>query len=188
MDIISFLSDQLIRGWVAFLTAKYLNLLYQTDKITSSRHFFAAAYLSCTESSILALSRIIITHGDSISVEHLLNCVTQNAARFPHADKQTVLRSVDEHMRELYRIEIFLGTLKTHRDRTLAHLDRKYVNNPTEIFATPDIDMRQVEQTYRLLLNILNTYKGYVESSDLHLSALETDIESDLDYLISLMV
>lgn len=187
VDIIGFLSDQLLRGWAAFWVAKYLHRAYEANEITSCRYFFTTVYLSCVESAVLALSRMLLSYQDSIGIEYLLNCASQNVKDFPHADEKTILNSISSHKQQLSSIDPFLQSLRRNRDQTLAHLDRKYVTNPVKITSIPNIDMQEAEGTFRLVLKIINTYKGYAEDSELRLDSLETNIEDDLKYLIGLI-
>jgi len=186
-DILGYLSNQLARGWLFFLVAKYVYQAFQSSQITSARHFFAATYLSCIESAILALSRLAVPHSDSISIEYLLNCSAQSPKAFPRAQKEVVLNSVSEHRQQLKAIGSLIANVKEQRDQTIAHLDRKYVNNPSAIFSSPPLDMREIERTFVLLLRIINTYKRYLDSSELFLNFLAPNVRDELEYLIGLI-
>lgn len=186
-DILGYLSDQLVRGWVALQVSKYLHQAFQNQKITCARYFFTSAYLSCTESAVLTLSRLIIPNNDSINIEYLLNVSKHNLKAFSYGSKEEVLKAILEHEQKLGAIASLVVSIKDHRNRTIAHLDRKYINDPTVIFANPPIDMREVERVFQLVLQIINTYKGYFDSSELYLAHLEKDVEDDLGYLTHLM-
>ncbi len=186
-DILGYLSDQLGRAWLIFSVAKCIHQANQDGRITSARYFFTATYLSCAEFAVLALSRLTVPHGGSINIEYLLNCCEQNSRAFPHASREEVLHSVSEHREQLASMHSFIENVRVHRNRTIAHLDRRYVNDPSSIFATPPIDMREVEETFELLLRIINTYKGYLDSSELYLASLEPSVMEELEYLIGLI-
>lgn len=47
--------------------------------------------------------------------------------------------------------------------------------------------MRDVEKIYRFLLDAINKYKNYFESSELYLEGLEAGIEEDIDYVFGLI-
>lgn len=186
-DILGYLSDQLARGWLAFLISKHLYRAFQSQQITCARYLFITTYLSCTESAILALSRLTIPNGDSINIEYLLNISEKNSQAFPHAHKEEILKAVLEHKQKLAAIGSLLANIKEQRDRTIAHLDKKYINNPAIITANPPIDMNEVEKVFQLILHIINRYKGYFESSELYLANFERNIEDDLGYLLHLI-
>ena len=186
-DILGCLSDQLARGWLVFLVAKYVYQTFHSSRITSARYFFTATYLSCMESAILALSRLAVPHSDSISIEYLLNCSEQSPRAFPRTQKEAVLSSVCEHRQQLKTIDSLIANVKEQRNRTIAHLDRKYVNNPASIFSSPPLDMSGVERAFILLLRIINTYKRYLDSSELFLDNLAPNVREDLEYLIGLI-
>lgn len=185
--ILGYLSDQLARGWVALQVSKYLHQAFQNQQFSCARYFFTSAYLSCTESAVLTLSRLIIPNDDSVNIEYLLNVSKQNPKAFSYAAKEKVLKAVLEHEQKIETIASLVVSIKDHRDRTIAHLDRKYINDPTVIFANPPIDMREVERVFQLVLQIINTYKGYFDSSELYLADLEKEVEDDLGYLTRLM-
>jgi len=186
-DVLGYLSDQLVRGWVALQVSKHLYQALQNQKITCARYFFTSAYLSCTESAVLTLSRLIIPNNDSINIAYLLNVSKQNPKAFSYTGKEEVLKAVLEYEQKIETIASLVVSIKDHRDRTIAHLDRKYINDPTVIFANPPIDMREVERVFHLVLQIINTYKGYFDSSELYLAHLEKEVEDDLGYLTHLI-
>ena len=187
MDILGYLSDELDRGWIALLVAKHLHQAFENQKLTCTRYFFTSAYLSCVESAVLTLSRLIIPNNDSINIEYLLNVSEQNPRAFSYASKEEILKTVLEHKQQFGTIASLIASIKDHRDRTIAHLDRKYINDPKVIFANPPIDMREVERVFQLVLQIINTYKGYSDSSELDLSHLEREVADDLGYLAHLI-
>ena len=187
-DILGYLSGQLGSAWRVFSVAKHIYQANQDGRITGARYFFPATYLSCTESAVLAISRLTVPHGDSINIEYLLNCCEQNSRAFPSASREEVLHSVSEHREQIANQHTFIENVKIHRDQTICHLDRRYVNDPLSIFATAPIDMKGVENAFELLLRIINTFRGYLDSSELHLASLvEPRVVEDLEYLIGLI-
>ena len=90
--ILGYLSDQLFRAWSAFLVAKHIDQVLEDDNIKSLHYFFVATYLSCTESTILGLSKLTIPHNDSMHVEYFLNWCEQNPQAFVGMDKDDILK------------------------------------------------------------------------------------------------
>jgi len=185
-DILGYLSNQLQQAWIMTMVAKHLDRAWRQGKITRSCWFFQAARIACTESAILTFSRLTIDHRDSIHIGYLLNCCRQNPGVFRHANPTLVSEALEKHKRQLEDMEPLVEAVKTPRDQSIAHLDRRYVNNPDAVFSAPPIDMRKLEQALTVLLSIVNTYKGFLDSSELRLESLEARVAEDLAHLLAL--
>jgi hypothetical protein len=183
-NILSHLSDQLFRAWSAFLVAKHIDPILEDSHITSIRYFLTAAYVSCFESAILALSKLTIPHGESMNIEYLLNCCEQSPEVFANVDKDEILRSVRAHRQQFEKVKPLIEHVKTWRNKAIAHLDRQYVNDPTSISSIPPIDMAQVEEVFILLEKIINAYRGYLNASELRLSDYKARMAEDWEHLI----
>jgi hypothetical protein len=185
--ILDNLFDQISIGWRALLVAKYIYQANERQPISSARYFFLSVYAACIESTILALARLVIEHADSVTIGYLLNCAFNNPSDFAYADKETVQSSVAEHRKQLDNIANLVESVRTHRDLTIAHLDRKHVNQPGAIDSLVPIDLRQVENLFSQLLNIVNVYKGYFDSSEYRIDVLGPRIKEDISYLLGLI-
>lgn len=187
IKILGYLTNQIMRGRAAFISAKHLAQALEENKTLSSRIFFKTAYFSCIESSILTLSKLALSDKKSVNINYLLNCAEQSSNNFPYASKRVVLDSISKHKNQLLDIAPFMGIVKAQRNKTLAHLDKSHVNNPDEIFSIPDIDIQEVGKVFQLLLDIVDTYEGYARSSQLHLTSFEKSLSNDIDYLMELI-
>jgi hypothetical protein len=187
-DTLGYLSDQLSRAWLAFALAKAINQAYQDGRLTCGLYLWSTTYWTCTESAVLGLCRLALRDADSLNIHYLLNLCRQSPEALTRVSKEKLLLSIRQNaaLLEGEIIADFLANTKIHRDRTVAHLDRKYVNDPQQILATPPVDMWLVESVFDLLLRIVNTFKGYLDSSELCLSHVEQSVQEDLDYLLSL--
>lgn len=186
-DIIDGLMDELSRGWINYCVAKRLHEAYASKRLSAARWLFLACYESCLESSVLALSRLLIPHKDSIHVPYLLNCAENCPGIWPHASEARVLGFVAADRLELEAVGPLLAHVKNERDRVIAHLDRYLITQPEMILVRPGVNMDGVGQAYRLVLRIVNTYAGFLNGSELSLDNVEPAISSDLDYVIELM-
>ena len=187
LDIIGYLSNQMVRGWSAFLVAKNIHLAYQEGRISSSVFFFTATYQASIEAAFLTLSRILLKNRDSISFEYLLDVVSDNKSTYPPGYKENVLKTITNHKQELEQFASFRETLKTQRDKISAHLDREFVNNPGSISLIPPLDFNEGAKAFKFLLKVINAYKGYFDASVLLLSSLDSDIPEDIEYLLNLI-
>jgi hypothetical protein len=168
--------------------AKHVHDARSSQRINCAYYFFNTVEEACIESAILALSRVIVPNNDSINVQYLLNYSEQNHHAFPRADQQTIADSVQQHRQQLASISSLIANIKEQRDRTVAHLDRKHVTNPSAVYAYPPLNYMEIESVFGLLLRIINTYSGYlVPSEDIRLDDIEPSVVDDMSYLIKLI-
>jgi len=187
-DILRHLTNLLQEGWEAFLVAKHIHEALISKRIRSTYYFFNTTERSCIESAIIALSKIVIPHDDSISIQYLLNYVEQNSQVFSRAESQTIINNVKEHRQQLNAISPLIANIKEQRDHTIAHLDKRHITNPSSLYTYPPPNYIEVENAFELLLNMINTYLGYlVPSNDFRLHSLDARIAEDSNYLIGLI-
>lgn len=154
--------------------------------MSSARYLFAAAYWACLEQSVLVLAKLTIKHRDSISIHYLLNQAENNTELFDSAAADEVVESIRDHRALLQDYATLINTARAQRDRVIAHLDRKNINDPPTILAAP-VNMNEVEECYQALLTMLNAYKGYYDDSELYLSHIDEMVQEDISYLARLM-
>lgn len=187
-DIIGHLAHQLAKGWGAFLVAKRIHEIQASKRINCVHYFFGITEESCIESAILALSRVIVSHDDSINIQYLLNYAEQNHQIFSRAGRQEIMDRVQQHREQLNAISSLIANIKEQRDRTVAHLDRKHITNPSAVYTHPPLNYREVENTFGLLLSIINTYSGYMSpSEEIRLDNIDSGVIEDLNYLVGLI-
>ena len=187
-DIIGHLTHQLANGWGAFLVARHIHEARASRQINCAHYFFSISEESCIESALLALSRVIVAHNDSINIQYLLSYVEQNHQAFPSVDEKTLTDSVSRHIQELNNISSLIANIREQRNRTIAHLDRRHVTNPSSVYTHPPLDYREVEQAFGLLLGIINTYSGYLRpSEEIRLDNIDAGIDEDSNYLVRLI-
>jgi hypothetical protein len=187
--ILDYLANQINHGWGSFLVAKHIHLARVGRRINSAYYFFGIAEASCVETAAMALSRIFIPHDDSITIPYLLNYAEQNPQVFSRIDRPTILERIEEHRQELNSISSLISNLKEQRDHALAHLDKKHITNPDAVYTHPPLDYNEVEKTFPLALNIVNTYSRFlVPSNEFRLDSLEPGIVDDISYLTGLIM
>ena len=187
-EILMQLTNLLQHGWGTLLVAKHIQEARTSKRINSSHFFFSITENSCIESSLIALSKIIIPHDDSISIHYLLNFAEQNHQVFSRSDKQTIIKIIREHRQQLLAISALIANIKEQRDHTLAHLDKKHITNPSIVHTYPPLNYVEVENAFELILNIINTYFGYLSPSyDFRLHSMDSRIAEDTNYLIGLL-
>jgi len=185
--ILSQLSDQLFRGWSAFLVARHIDGVLERDAIADVRYLSVTVLVACVESTILALTKLTLPHKDSMHIGYLLNCCEQDPQTFPNVDRPEILTAVERHREQLEEVKPLIECARTWRNRAIAHLDKKHVNDPELMSSTPPIDMTRVEDTFRLLEGIINTYRGYLDFSEMRLSESEARIADEWERLVGLL-
>lgn len=181
------LAVQIEKGLVMCATSKHIRRLYKENDITSAYYLFSATYLAATESAIMAFARITIPNDDSITFQYLFNLILQKAKSFPHAPKAKVVSTVRRHKDQCVTLEPLIEKVRTQRDKMGAHLDRIFVNNPEKVFTIEPIDMTKVEEGFRLLLQIIDTYKDYAQKVELQMTPIEEGLADDIDYILRLI-
>ncbi|MBN1449746.1 MAG: hypothetical protein JW963_01930 [Anaerolineales bacterium] len=187
-DIINQLTVQLAKGWQTYLVAKHVHERRASKRISSMVYFFNTVEISCLETTILTLSKLLVSQAASISVPYLLNFVEQNPSAFPEIQRERLIDLVNRHREELRLLEPLVNNLRQQRDRTIAHLDKLHVTNPSVISSVPPLNYLEVEKVFRDLTALLNEYASHMEpSSYIFLGALEPNIIEDVEYLTKLI-
>lgn len=184
--ILGYLSNELLRGMLFFNIVKNLRNAYTKRQLTSARYFFAGAYEACLRESLISFSKVVMPNPDSISIDYLLNCAIQTPRAFPRITKDDLQKLVARHRAQLGAFQPLLENVKAQRDRILAHLERKHINDPSAVFAEP-IDMSEVEKGFSVLLQIVNAYKRMFDNSELVLGDIGESIQEDIAYLVQLI-
>jgi hypothetical protein len=184
-QLLDLLFEQLKMARGAFLVAKYIYDAKQGNRINSTHYFFSQVYQSCLESSILALSRLLVQNSDSINFDYLLECVKKNIDSFPHTSSEAVKFAIAQHREQLENYKSLILKIKNQRDKTIAHLDKKHVNNLGLIFKYPPISEAEIEKIFDVLMEIINAYGGYLTPSQgFHLDVLAPNIHDDIEFVI----
>jgi hypothetical protein len=187
-DIISQLTTQLAKGWQTYLVAKQIYERRRNKRISSMVYFFNTVEISCLETTILTLSKLLVSQNASISIPYLLNFAEQNSSAFPKIQQEQLADLVNHHREELLLLEPLVSNLKQQRDRTIAHLDKLHVTNPSVITSVPPLNNLEVEKVFKDLVSLLSEYASLMEPSTyIFLGALEPNIIEDIEYLTKLI-
>lgn len=186
-EIVQYLSDQLTRGWAALWVAQQIDGARQSGRLRNAHAFWGTTYEASVESAILALARLIVPHKDAISVEYLLNCVYQSPSAFPRPEREAVMRTVAQHRALLGAIGPLVDRVKNHRDRTIAHLDKRHVNQQDLLESQRPIDLDEIERAFGRILAVLNAYRVYLDQPSVQLADLRAGLSEDWTDLLRLI-
>ena len=184
--ILDNLTGNLSAGWLYYFCAKSLDLAYNNHRVTCSRSFFMGCYDACLNESVLTLSKLLLDNSDSVSIHYLFQQARNNVESFTNSTPDVIINAVNQSEKELSKFSEFINILKFNRDKSLAHIDRKHLNNPTEIIEKANIDMNEVENCFREILRIINMFLLYKNLGELSLINIEQDVPEDLNFLLNL--
>ena len=186
-DIFDYLCDELDRGNHFYQIAKTLQRAYEGNRLAEAPYFFAGVYDACMRESILSLAKLTVPDNNSITIDYLLNTVLQNHRAFKLAATNDIEMAVARHQRQLNKeLRPLIDSVKGQRDRVIAHLDRKHINDPSAILSNK-VNMTEVGQCFEVLLQMVNTYKVYYDAVEFSFDLIERSVQSDVNYLITLM-
>ena len=106
-------------------------------------------------------------------------------SRIHNIDSDKLKQTIDGHKKKLESYNSLLANVKFQRDRVIAHFDRKHITNPSAILSNPSLDMDDVGNCYRELLQIINDYNLYNNKSEFILINIEEEVAGDLEFLLS---
>jgi hypothetical protein len=184
--ILGYLSHELHRGILFLNIVKALHTAYNKQQLTSARDFFAGTYEACLREALISFSKTVMPDQNSITIDYLLNCAMQSPHVFSRIAKADLQKLVTHHKAQLDAFRPLFENVKVQRDRILAHLDRKHINDPSAVFAEP-INMTEVERCFGVLLQIINGYNRVFDNSELSLKDAGESIHEDVGYLVQLM-
>jgi len=185
--ILESLLGQVTQGLLFFYCSRSLHAAFAREGIIKRSYLFYGAYLASTNEAILAVARTAIADSDSITIHYLLNYAENMPHLFSSDDHEIVRQSVKEQKGRLEGFAPLIDSIREQRDRVLAHLDRKHVNDPSALFAHPEgVDMTGVGRYLIAILDVVNFYAGFF-NTEFDPRHLEAAIAGDIDILVRWM-
>lgn len=182
-----FLFGQITQGLGYFYCARSLHQAFQRNRFMRASNFFYWAYQATEREAIMALARIIKEHPDSITIDYLFNLVENNPHLFSPDNPGSVRQAVANHRARLEKYQSLIESVCEQRDRVGAHLDKKHVNNPADLFVHPQgVNLTELGDCLWEVLDILNFYADYY-GTEFDPSNLESAIAGDVDILMRWM-
>ena len=185
--LLDHLADLLLRTWSSFLVAKNLDPIIESKDFVKSRYFLVSVHISCVESSLLGFSKLLSDKKNEISVGYLFNMCNEKSLVLTGVSKDKLSYTVRTHQKQLAELKPLIQQVKMWRDRSIAHLDRKYVNDPSTIAKMQPVDMEYVGEGFILLQDLINVYRKWLGMHLLGLQKAETAMISEWRYLAKLI-
>jgi hypothetical protein len=178
--ILDLLTVELVKGILYWQIAARLYPRFAHIDFTNSPALLSGTYQACYNRALLCLAKLGIYERESVSIEYLLNCASQNLKAFRYVKRDELDATIMHHRHLLAERKPFLEKVKVLRDRILAHLDRKHINEP-EIINPLQIQPGEIEQTFEIFLEIINCYKGYYDQTTIDLATRKQELGDDID-------
>ncbi len=155
-----------------------LNVIRQEykGKITSENDLFILASITSTfNTAILVMANTVNTakpNNDSIHLTYLINQIKVSRNTFEPDTYESLILFVHKFEEELAKIAPTIIRVVELRDKTVAHIDRKYVNDPASILQNPPIEWDDMIFAYDLVgsgLLEIGKYLGFDENIGNHI-------------------
>lgn len=186
-SLLDHLTDLLFRTWSAFLVAKNLDSMSNGNDFIQNRYFLISAYVSCVESALLGFSKLMLSKKDEISVGYLLDLCNKESSAFTQVNQADVSRIVQEHRQQLTKLEPLVQQVRIWRDKSIAHLDRKHINDPSFLANMQPVDMEELGEGFILLQDIINVYRKWLRMGLIRLEVAESKMTHEWQKLSELI-
>lgn len=138
-------------GVLAFVLIKTIREEYQRSQETKDDIFLGTVIISTYNSMILTLANTIKPNKDSIHLFYLLSYIKDSKDLFDTKTYDQLVNFISEVETELDKISHITDSVIKLRNTTVAHLDRKHVNNPLILLQNPPIKWSDMELAYTII-------------------------------------
>lgn len=169
------LLDRFLQGTLAMTILKTIREGYE-EKNGNDDIFIYTLVVSAYNTAILMFANTLKSQGGTINLDYLLNSMKANTKNLFH---DTVTREsfsmfigeVDVLRQELEQVTAAVIEL---RDKSVAHWDKKHINDPSFFLRDSPTQWEELEQAYFIVEKILSglgTHLGMDDNSGLYLIA-----------------
>jgi len=199
--------DKLI--WQTLYVRAHLKLWERLENYKSSHlkelnqapHFFTFTIRAHLDDALMTLSRIIRKQKGALTIWKFLDFVEKNSGIFsneafsqrerrkPDYNERWVKsytpitqKEIEEDKQKLLSLEHTINNLIIWRDKTIAHIDHKFLVTGKIISKEHPLQRQQIQEVIDTLVAILNRYSRAYNSSTFHEKFLgEDDVQSVMD-------
>jgi hypothetical protein len=143
--------DYYLSGSTALTVLNMIRQQYEGQSITHDDIFLTTMVNSTYNTTILSLANIIKPHKESVSLDYLITCVKDSKDLFDVKTKNRFLSFVDEINYALSIISTTIERVTELRDKSVAHLDRKHINNPSFFLKKPPMKWDELATAYSVV-------------------------------------
>lgn len=145
------LLDYFFSGVLAFVVLKTLREEYQSTQEEQDEIFISTLYISTYNTIVLALANTVKPSKESIHLAYLFNCIKESKSKFDIGTFSRLSSFMQEAESLLTSITLTIDAAITLRDTSVAHLDRRHVNNPATLINNPPIKWKDIEFAYDIV-------------------------------------
>jgi len=152
-EIFQRLLDYFYTGSLSFIVLDTLRTQIDLTKRGGDSNFIVAVYLASYNTLMLALANIAKPDDDSINLHYLFNCIRGSRRSFSGEQYDQLVAFLLEFESALLEIEGTIEAAIKIRDTTVAHLDRKHVNNPSALSIDSPVNWDDLKYAYDIVGN-----------------------------------
>jgi len=139
------LVNYLLSGDLAFVILKSIREELLKDNETKDDIFIGTVIISSYNTMVLTLANSIKPNSESIHLTYFFNCVRESKKKLGDEKYNQIMAHIGEFETELERVSKITKAIIELRDTTVAHVDRKHVNNPSALFKDQPISWEDME-------------------------------------------
>ncbi|MBE7436269.1 MAG: hypothetical protein HS100_20305 [Anaerolineales bacterium] len=145
------LLDYFYSGTLSFVVLKTLREQIATSKNGVNSQFVIAIYLSSYNTIVLALANTMKPRDDSINLNYLFNSIRSSEKSLGEEIHKNLTEFLSEFESALQEIDAPIQAALVMRDTTVAHLDRRHINNPAALTIDPPVKWDDLERAYDII-------------------------------------
>ncbi|MGD8848578.1 MAG: hypothetical protein PVI81_04995 [Anaerolineales bacterium] len=133
---------------------------------------------------LIGLAGVLSTDQESITLTYLLDLASNHPHFFRFSEQNSLMQVVDRSrtkLRELDEVEL---KLRLERDRRLAHLDRKLINEP-DSFEENRIQLEEALDVLKITEQIVSTLYSYFHGEPIEFLDMREEYGKQLDRMFS---
>lgn len=113
--------------------------------------FVFTAVISTLNTAVLVMANLIKPNSDSIHLAYLINCIKLSKSSFDSETYNNLILFVTDFEDALFNIKPITDRVIAMRDTTIAHVDRKLVNNSSVLFQQLPISWKDMTTMYSVV-------------------------------------
>ena len=170
--ILALLKDEMTWAWSALEVARALEQRHDPAQASGLSAFIHRA---ARQEAILSASRLISSDQESVTLHYLMDHVRHHPQIFRGASPGELDRLLARWDQDWLEWREFATRLRAYRDRRLAHLDRKALNEP-EAFSSIEISLEDLSGLLEFVQDQVGAIYGLYHNKQLDLQPLREEI------------
>lgn len=125
--------------------------------------FLTTLMISAYNTAILSLANMLKPHQDSVSLNYLITCIKDTKDLFDPKTENQFLSFADEVNSAISVISATIEQVVELRDKSVAHLDRKHINNPSFLLEKLPVKGDELSAAYLLVESAIFEIGKYLD-------------------------